>query len=249
MTNIASGSAIAEIAALLGDPARANMIAALMGGQALTAGELAEIAGVTAQTCSGHLAKLLGAGLLAVEKQGRHRYHRIASGEIAQAVEALTVLAAGGPPRYRPPGPRDRALRLARTCYDHMAGQLGVAVSDSFQARKLVIVADGAAMVTDGGKGMMASLGASFANGDGARRMACRVCLDWSERRHHLAGRLGADLLRWSLEQRWVARVQGDRTLALTRAGEQGFKEIFRVGRDVRGALVYLDKGLSLPCR
>ncbi|MCF8479766.1 MAG: metalloregulator ArsR/SmtB family transcription factor [Rhodospirillum sp.] len=247
MNNIASGSAIAEIAALLGDPARANMVAALMGGQALTAGELAEIAGVTAQTCSGHLAKLRGAGLLAVEKQGRHRYHRIASEEIAQAVEALTVIAAGGPPRYRPPGPRDQALRMARTCYDHMAGRLAVALADSFQARTLVVLTDGAAMVTEAGKGMMVALGVSFADPNGSRRTACRVCLDWSERRHHLAGRLGADLLRWSLERGWVTRVGGGRTLAFTRAGEQGFKDVFRVGRDVQGTLTYLDGGLSPP--
>ena len=126
MTNMASGNSIAEIAALIGDTARANMLSELMGGQALTAGELARAAGVSAQTTSGHLAKLQDAGLITLERQqGRHRYFRITSPEIAHVMEALSSAVARGPKRYRPTGPKDEAMRFARTCYDHIAGQLG----------------------------------------------------------------------------------------------------------------------------
>lgn len=122
MSNVASGNTIAEVARLIGDAARANVLSALMGGQALTAGELARHAGVTAQTTSGHLARLAEAQLIAVEKQGRHRYYRLASPDVAHAIHALMTVAASGPRRHRPIGPKDEALRLARTCYDHMAG-------------------------------------------------------------------------------------------------------------------------------
>ena len=152
MPNIASGNSIAEVASLLGDAGRANMLAALMGGQALTAGELARHAGVTAQTTSGHLAKLIDARLLIMEKQGRHRYFRLASPEVAHAIHALMVVAAEGPKRFRPVGPKDEALRLARTCYDHMAGRLAVAIADSFSRNRYVVIEDGAAMVTEGGQ-------------------------------------------------------------------------------------------------
>jgi DNA-binding transcriptional ArsR family regulator len=127
VTTMASGNTIAEVAHLVGDAARANMLVALMGGQALTAGELARHAGVSAQTASGHLAKLTNAKVLAVEKQGRHRYFRLASPGVAQVIHALMNVAAGGPKRHRPTGPRDEALRLARTCYDHMARRVAVA--------------------------------------------------------------------------------------------------------------------------
>ncbi len=120
---------IAEVASLIGDPARANMLAVLKDEVALTATELAHVAGVTPQTASAHLSKLTEARLVAVEREGRHRYYRLTGAEVAQALEALEVLAVAGPPRYRPPGPRDDALRFARSCYDHLAGRLGVAVT------------------------------------------------------------------------------------------------------------------------
>ena len=128
----------------MGDAARANMLAALMGGQALTAGELARHAGVTAQTTSGLLAKLTEAQLLVLERQGRHRYFRLATPEVAQAIHALMTLAASGPKRHYPIGPKDEALRLARTCYDHMAGRLALAITDSLVREGHVILADGA---------------------------------------------------------------------------------------------------------
>jgi DNA-binding transcriptional ArsR family regulator len=135
MTTLISGNALAETGALLGDPARANILLALMDGRALTAGELAWHAGVSAQTTSGHLAKLVEARLVAVVPQGRHRYHRLASCEVAGAIEAVAALAMIGPQRHRPTGPRDEAMRAARTCYDHLAGRLGVAIADCLAMR------------------------------------------------------------------------------------------------------------------
>ncbi len=159
MSNIASGNTIAAVAALIGDPARANMLSALMGGQALTAGELARHAGVTAQTTSGHLARMADAELVVPQKQGRHRYYRLASPEVARVIEALSVLAAEGPKRHHPVGPRDEALRRARTCYDHIAGRLGLALADSMQECGHIVLADGAGIITQAGTRFLAETG------------------------------------------------------------------------------------------
>ncbi len=151
MSSVASGNTVAEVASLIGDAARANMLSALMGGQALTAGELARHAGVTAQTASGHLGKLAEAHLIAVEKQGRHRYYRLASPDIAHAILALMAVAASGPKRHHPIGPKDEALRLARTYYDHIAGRLAIALADTLSGKGYIVLADGAALITDEG--------------------------------------------------------------------------------------------------
>ncbi|MFH1556793.1 MAG: helix-turn-helix transcriptional regulator [Pseudomonadota bacterium] len=234
MLNMASGNTIAEVASLIGDAARANMLSALMGGQALTAGELAHHAGVTAQTTSGHLAKLLDARLLAVEKQGRHRYYRLASPEVAQAIHALMTVAASGPKRHRPAGPRDAALRLARTCYDHMAGRLAVAIADSLCDRDYLRLSDGAGLVTQEGRRFFCDFGLDTGPPLHSRRPLCRTCLDWSERRPHLAGRLGAALLDKALDLGWVARMPQSRALRITRAGEMGFAATFGLVSDWR---------------
>ena len=226
---IASANAIATIAALIGDPARANILSALMGGQALTAGELCWHAGVGAPTTSGHLAKLTEAGLLAVERQGRHRYYRLASPVIAQAMESLMAVATAGPPRHRPPGPKDEALRAARTCYDHLAGRLGTALADRLSDLRLVIIGDGGALVTDDGRDFLAGLGLTFPEAGGNHRPLCRTCLDWSERRPHLAGQLGAALLTCSLERSWIARMPGSRAVTITDAGSKGFAMVFGI--------------------
>lgn len=227
MTGIASANTVAEVARLIGDAARANMLLALMGGQALAAGELALRAGITAQTASGHLAKLVDVRLVAVEKQGRHRYYRLASPEIADVLHALMSVAAAGPARHRPPGPRDAALRLARTCYDHMAGRLAVAVADALQARGHVVLSEGAALVTDEGRRFFCDFGLEIEGEGPSRRALCRACLDWSERRPHIAGQLGAALLDRVLRLGWVARVPDGRALGITRAGERGFEAAF----------------------
>lgn len=233
MANMVSGNTIAGVAHLIGDVARANMLAALMGGKALTAGELARHSGVTAQTTSGHLAKLTDAGLLAVEKQGRHRYFRLASADVAQAIHALMNVASSGPRRYRPTGPKDAALRLARTCYDHMAGRLAVALADSLARDGYVILGDGAGLLTDEGRRFFRDFRVDLQDG-AARRPLCRTCLGWSERRAHIAGQLGAALLSAVLDRGWVAPVAQTRALRITRAGEAGFATTFLLPSDWR---------------
>jgi DNA-binding transcriptional ArsR family regulator len=227
MSNMVSGNTLAEVAALIGDVARANILSALMGGRALTAGELARHAGVSAPTTSGHLAKLLEARLLALEKQGRHRYYRLASHDIAHAIEALMAIAAIGPKRHRPVGPKDEALRLARTCYDHLAGRLGIALADALCAHGHIVLADGTGIVSDQGRRFLCDFGIDLGEASSAKRPLCRTCLDWSERRPHLAGRLGAALMDRSLEIGWIARVPDSRAIRITSAGQKGFVKTF----------------------
>lgn len=223
-----SGNTLAEIAALIGDVARANILCALMDGRALTAGELAWHAGVSAPTTSGHLAKLKAARLIAEERQGRHRYHRLASPEIAQAIEALMAAAAAGPHRHRPVGPRDEALRLARTCYDHLAGRLGIGLAEALSRRGHIVLADGAGRLTGPGRLLLReAMGIDLPGPGAGRRPLCRTCLDWSERRPHLAGRLGAALCARSLELGWIARRPDSRAVAITPEGRRRYAEVF----------------------
>ncbi len=231
---IVSGNTVAEVASLIGDAARANMLLALMGGQALTAGELTRHAGVTAQTASGHLAKLGEAKLVAVERQGRYRYYRLATAEVAQVIIALMAVAAAGPKRHHPVGPRDEALRIARTCYDHMAGRLAVSLVDSLLACGHVRLSDGAGVVTEEGHRFFCDFGIDLAAESQSRRPLCRTCLDWSERRPHLSGRLGAALLNRALDLKWVMRVPESRALRVTRIGEAGFARVFRLAGEWR---------------
>lgn len=224
---------MAEIGLLIGEPARAAMLDALMDGRALTAGELAGVAGITPQTASGHLARLAEANLLAVERQGRHRYHRLASAEVAELIESVARIAAitlPAPIRRPVTGPRDAQMRLARTCYDHLAGGLGVAVTDALVARDVIAFDDGAGIVTPGGIDRLAALGI-MVGGPPKRgtRPLCRPCLDWSERRPHLAGRLGAAVCSHFLDQHWVTRVGGSRALRITPKGRQALRERFGI--------------------
>ncbi|HSK41848.1 MAG TPA: helix-turn-helix transcriptional regulator [Arenibaculum sp.] len=229
MTTMVSGITIAEVAGLIGDVARANILSALMDGRALTAGELAWHAGVSAQTTSGHLAKLAAARLVAVEKQGRHRYYRLFDAEVAHAVEALMAVAATGPARHRPTGPRDEALRTARTCYDHLAGYLGTALADTLHARGHIVLGDGAGEITADGAGFLSGFGIDAAGLRNGRRTVCRTCLDWSERRPHLAGGLGAALCARCFELGWIERMNDSRAVAVTAAGRSGFGSVFGV--------------------
>ncbi|MGE3874783.1 MAG: ArsR/SmtB family transcription factor [Parvibaculaceae bacterium] len=229
MTNFVSGNSLAEVAALIGDPARANMLQALADGRALTAGELAWHAGVSAQTTSGHLAKLTDAQLIALEKQGRHRYFRLASPEVAEAMEALMLVAASGPRRHRPTGPRDEAMRTARTCYDHLAGRLAVALADRLSAREVIVLSEGAAIVTEKGHRFFHDFGLDLDAGGKSTRPLCRTCLDWSERRSHLAGRLGAALCRKCLDLGWIERGKDSRAVTFTAKGIAGFREVFGI--------------------
>jgi DNA-binding transcriptional ArsR family regulator len=216
---------MAAVAALLGDPARANILTALMDGRALTAKELAYAAHVSPQTTSGHLARLTDADLLTVEKQGRHRYFRLASPLVGQMLES--VMAVAGPaPGGRSTWRGGEALRTARTCYDHLAGRLGVALADSLsRAGHLVLSQDGGE-VTERGHAFLSDFGAQPVAG---KRVFCRPCLDWSERRPHIAGRLGAALASRCLELGWIARQRDSRAVTISEAGIRGFAEIFGI--------------------
>ena len=231
-----SQSAFAEVAALAGDPARAGMLHALMDGRSLTASELARVAGITPQTASGHLARLAVAGLLAVDKQGRHRYHRLASPAVAQMMESIMQVASGldtTRPRLVV-GPRDAALRAARTCYDHRAGRLGVALADALVEVGRVELASDGGMVTDAGIQFFGRIGIDLdvlATHSGKRlaRVLCRPCLDWSERRPHLAGTIGAALCAHSLGKGWIRRNDGTRAVTITPKGRLVFRDEFDV--------------------
>ncbi|MCG2584684.1 helix-turn-helix transcriptional regulator [Massilia sp. TS11] len=220
------GPQITGIAALIGDHARAEALTALMSGMALTATELATHAHVSRQTMSGHLAKLLEAQLLAVEVQGRHRYYRLASHDVAQLLESLMQVAyRTGAVRLRS-SPREPALRKARVCYDHLAGETGVAVYEALLARgAFVLGADGMRLSTPG-RALMQSWGIDVAALEAQPRVLCRSCLDWSERRSHLAGALGAALLRTLLERDWVRRDKHSRVLHITPPGQRWLAEL-----------------------
>jgi len=231
---MAINAQFAEVASLAGDPARAGMLHALMDGRALTASELAQVAGVTPQTASSHLARMTTAGLLAVEKQGRHRYHRLASPAVARMMESIMQVAS----RPEPPGrrlvvgPRDAALRAARTCYDHLAGHLGVALADAMVRGGEVELAQDAGLVTDKGIALLARIGIDVeslvaSRGQSRRRILCRPCLDWSERRPHLAGAVGAALCAHCFAKGWIRRIEGTRAVAITPAGRRTFHEVF----------------------
>ena len=233
---MATTAKFAAIAALAGDPARAAMLQAMMDGRALTASELARVAGITPQTASSHLARMTDAGLLAVEKQGRHRYHRLAAPSVARLVESIMHFAAELEPVRKPlvVGPRDAALRAARTCYDHLAGRLGVALADGLVAAGHVELESDAGIVTSSGLALLSRIGIdaeSLTTGRPAkgRRVLCRPCLDWSERRPHLAGALGAALCRLSFDKSWIRRIDGTRAVAVTPKGERALREMLGV--------------------
>jgi len=222
-------SPVAELAALVGDPARANMLTALLDGGSLSASELAFAAHVTAQTTSGHLAKLVEAQLLAGEKRGRHRYFRLASAEVARMLEEIMTVGAQQTPRYRPAWMRDEALRSARTCYDHLAGRLGVALAERLAARRHVLLDADGGVVTDAGERFLAELGLDLAGAAGKRRRFCRPCIDWSERRPHLGGAVGAALAQHCFVLGWVERLKDTRAVAITSAGRVALHTHFRI--------------------
>ena len=228
LSSMQSGPHISQIATLVGDPARANMLAALMDGLALTATELAYHAGVTPQTASSHLGKLVEAGLLSRAKQGRHRYYRLASPLVGQMLESIMAVAETGPARYRPHWKGGEALRTARTCYDHLAGRLAVGITDALVAHGHVVLADDGGELTATGRMHLADLGIDL----GAivarqSRAFCRPCLDWSERRPHLAGAVGAALCARAFDLGWIERIKDSRAVSITKAGSNGFAQAF----------------------
>ncbi len=221
------GANLARIAALIGDPARANILSALMSGKALTASELAREAGVSAQTASSHLAKLEAGGLTVTRRQGRHRYVALAGEDVAATLEALDGFAAGAGDLRTRTGPRDAELRSARVCYNHLAGARAVELYESLCRRgALTVGADGIAL-TPPGEALMEDFGIDVAALRKGRAPLCRECLDWSERRTHLAGSLGRALFSAMEERRWLRRVEGSRTVRFTPPGLAAFARAF----------------------
>jgi DNA-binding transcriptional ArsR family regulator len=221
------GPNIVRIAALIGDHARAEILTALVAGQALTATELAQVAGVTKQTVSAHLAKLLDARLISAESQGRHRYFRLADRDVAALLESLMGVAyRAGAMRVRS-SPREPALRKARVCYDHLAGELGVLVFDSLEQRRLLRSAEDGPELTRQGEQFFLEMGIDVAGLGRERRALCRACLDWSVRRHHLAGAVGAAVLNRCLDSGWARRVKGSRVVSFSAGGERALRERF----------------------
>lgn len=228
---------VALPAALIGDPARAAILLALFDGRALPATQLAWAAGVSPQAASNHLARLADGGLVAVTRQGRHRYYRLASAEVAQALEALSRLAPTPKPLAPPLSPKARRLREARTCYDHLAGRLGVALADAFE-REGLIAADGPERyrLTAQGEQRLAELGVDLAGLKTGRRGQARPCLDWTERRRHLAGPLAARLLARLFELGWLERGRESRAAVLTPVGRAGLRQAFGVELEAAAA-------------
>lgn len=227
---------LVEVAALVGDTARATMLNALMGGQSLTATELAYCANISRSTASDHLGKLVAARLLVVTRKRRFSYYRIASPLVAAMLESIKVVAAiEVPPRRQPRSASDEALRFARSCYDHLAGQLGVAVTDALVAMGHIVLSDEGGEVTPSGARFLFQFGADLT--PRTRRIFCQPCLDWSERRYHLKGLVGARILDRLLQLGWLKSAPGSHALQLTASGRQGLSESFQIEISEDGVL------------
>jgi DNA-binding transcriptional ArsR family regulator len=226
---------LAWIASVVGDPARTRMLLALMDKRARTAKELAFFARVSPATASAHLSKLLDSRLVAVEPQGRHRYYRIISPLVGQMVEAMASVAGEVAPSasWRPRV--DETLARARTCYDHLAGRLAVAIADVLQDRGDIIFADGAGEVTASGQSFFSRLGVDLKRLGSSRRVFCRPCVDWTERRHHLAGAVGAALCDQCLTRGWLQRNRDSRALTITPDGQAAFVDLFDIDATLLG--------------
>ncbi|MEP4195191.1 MAG: winged helix-turn-helix domain-containing protein [Aliishimia sp.] len=220
------GPDIAHIAALIGDPARSNMLTALMSGKALTVSELAAEAGVTLQTTSAHLSKLEAGGLISPRKQGRHKYFTLANEGVALVLEGLMGLAAGTGHLRKRTGPKDAQLRKARLCYNHLAGDMGTRLYDSFLSRDFLLVIDDEPILNPKGRVFLQNFGIDFTPLDARKTPLCRSCLDWSERRFHLAGSLGRALMRQFEDLKWAKRDPTTRVVTFSKAGEQEFETL-----------------------
>lgn len=223
------GPDISRIAALIGDPARANMLTALLDGRALTATELAMEAGVTKQTASAHLAQLAQVELITRTIQGRHHYFRLAGPEVAGLIEALMGVAERRGGRRTRTGPRDPEMRRARVCYDHLAGEMGVHMHDRMVALGWIAAAEGDSIeLTTIGRNAVTNFGINLESLDKKRRPLCRPCLDWSMRRHHLAGSVSAALLDRFVELGWMNRAHDSRIIRISPDGAAAFTRFFR---------------------
>jgi DNA-binding transcriptional ArsR family regulator len=229
---LASINDLAIVGQMVGEPARAAMLMALLDGRALTAGELARVAGVSAPTASGHLSALTQSRFLTAHPQGRHRYYRLASTEVAEMLERMLAVAdgQGGTGRKVRTGPRDPALRRLRTCYDHMAGSVAVALFDRLTAPAEIDGSDPFVRVTAEGRRRLSDVGVALPiQTDAASPIFCKPCMDWSERRFHLGGEIGRRLHRGFLSNGWVRSEQGSRALTLTSIGRMILEREFGV--------------------
>jgi DNA-binding transcriptional ArsR family regulator len=224
---------LSATAFLIAEPARAAMLMLLTDGRALPAGELAYAAGVTPQTASSHLTKLLDGGLLAVEKEGRHRYYRLAGPHVAVALESLASIGAQRPVRRKSPGSKAEKLRFARCCYDHLAGKAGVAITQALMERGFLACGEEKRLsVTPAGAAWFEQLGLDVAALAPGRHGIARQCLDWTERRHHLAGPLGVRLLDLLCAKGWLRRSPNSRSVQITPDGWQGLRVAFGLTPD-----------------
>lgn len=217
------GPDISITAALIGDPARASMVMALMSGHSLTMGELAEEAGVTLSTASVHLAKLEFSGIVVSRKEGRSRHFRLSNPDVAHCIEALvTVAARVGHLRTRP-GLREKAMRDARSCYDHLAGRIAVDLFERWVAEGLLRWRGDVVRLTGKGRQALIGLGIEVEDLERRKRPLCRTCIDWSERQHHLGGAIGATVLARVLRERWAVRGPRSRAVTFSAFGERNF--------------------------
>ena len=226
---------MAAVAALVGDPARANILCALLDGRALTAGELGYAAHVSPQTASGHLGKLAGAQLIDMTQQGRHRYYRLAGPHVARMLESIMAVVAIAPPRHRAVR-IEESMRTARMCYDHIAGRLGVALADALRERDHVELTNEGGAVTASGEAFLHDIGIEIASIRHGHRTFCRPCIDWSERRPHLAGAVGAALAQRLLGLGWIRRTRDSRVLVVTPLGELDLERNFGISLPRLGA-------------
>jgi len=218
---------LAELAGLIADPGRARILSRLMDGRAQTASELALLAGVTPQTASWHLSRLVQRALLKVERRGPRRLYRLATPLVAQMLEGMMTVAVTGPQASRPSARIDDQMRRARTCYDHLAGELGVAVTDSLRERGYLVLDQDAGELTAAGLAFLGGLGLDLRSPVRRRRALCRPCLDWSERLPHLAGRAGASIADLAFQRDWIRRRPQGRSVEITAAGLAAFKNLF----------------------
>lgn len=221
------GPDIASVAAMIGDSARANMLTALMSGKALTATELAGEAGVTAQTASAHLGKLVDAGLLTLRRQGRHRYFALAEDDVGVVLEGLMGLTAARERMRTRTGPRDPGLRRARVCYNPLAGELAVEICERLRGDGRIVETSEDVTLTDAGRAFFGAFCVDLAPLERARRPLCRSCLDWSMRRTHLAGGLGTAILDRIHVLGWARREPVRRVVPFTREGERALWAAF----------------------
>lgn len=225
-------SNIAMIASLVSEPSRAAILTALLDGRFHTASELAHMAGIKPQTASFHLAKMTEAQVVTVEKQGRHRYYGIQDPEVARVMESLLSIAPPVPIKSFTHASENEALRLARTCYDHVAGQLGVQLMSFFIQKGILSEDQDGLHITEQGEIFFTDFQIDLTKTRQKRRSFSHKCLDWSERRHHLAGALGSVLLDRLFELHWIERLPTTRAIRITADGKRGFKEIFLIEVD-----------------